>query len=204
MTVLFPIVEGHGDVRALPILMRRLLHEIFFRFSCSIAEPYRLSRPKILDFGDDLLKAVRLGESKIANGTNQGGIIILADADDDCPADAHQCFEKFRNDNRLRFEVGFVLAKREYESWFISGAEFLRAHSSVNEGAQSHPNPEAIRDAKGYFEREILLPNVKYAETVDQEKFSALIDLKQTHKTCRSFRKLQAEVDRLTIELDLI
>ncbi|WP_140847812.1 DUF4276 family protein [Paracoccus sp. FO-3] len=195
MSLIFPIVEGHGEVDAVPLLVRRVLHEELLIFDCSIITPYRLPRSKIGKFDDDLLKAVQFGGLKIAGGA--GGVMIVADADDDCPAEMHGRFIEFCNQNGFNFPVSFVLANREYEAWFIACGENMRAHEWVRNDAPSHDQAETIRGAKGFFDREILIEGRTYSETVDQSKFTAQIDLSVVRGRCRSFRKLLAEVERL-------
>ena len=68
MNLLFPIVEGHGEVGALPVLIRRIAHERLERFDFNVAKPFRMPRSKIVQFGHDLKKALRLGEAKIVAG----------------------------------------------------------------------------------------------------------------------------------------
>lgn len=122
----------------------------------------------------------------------------MVDADDNCPADLQQTFLNFLNELDLGVSVGFIASNREYEAWFIACGEQLRLHKMVRGDALSHPEPETVRDAKGHFNRYILLDEYDYSETIEQEKFSAQIDLQTVHAACRSFRKLHKEVDRLT------
>lgn len=198
MASIFPIVEGHGEVSAVPLLIRRILHEEFGNFGCSILAPYRLARSKICKFDVDLEKAVRLGGLKLAD--EAGGVVIIADADDDCPADLQEKFMDFYNEHGFNFPVSFILANKEYEAWMIACGENMRNHGWVRDDAPSHDNPENIRDAKGFFCREILVEEKIYSETVDQIKFTAQIDLRVTFEKCRSFRKFVKEIGDLSAE----
>ncbi|MET3601974.1 DUF4276 family protein [Martelella mangrovi] len=197
MSTIFPIVEGHGEVEAVPLLLRKILHERLNLFDIKIAQPYRMPRSKISKFGPDLLKAIKLGHLKLSAEDTNGMILILADADDDCPSDMHEKFTQFLGLNEFGHLVSFVLANREYEAWLIACGESMRGHQSVRPDAPSHPNPESIRGAKEYFEKEILLENTSYSETVDQVKFSAQIHLEIVYEKCRSFRKLVSELEKI-------
>lgn len=58
---------------------------------------------------------------------------------------------------------------------------------------------ETPRDAKGWLrERK---SDRTYGETTDQAAFSAIMDLAQAHKRCRSFRKLCSEWDSQLAQL---
>lgn len=195
MSLIFPIIEGHGEVEAVPLLIRKILHEELQIYDCNISNPYRIPRSKIGQFGADLERAVKFGGLKLEG--EPGGIIILADADDDCPVEMHERFIEFYRDMAFEFPVSFVLANREYEAWMIACGESMRGHASVKNDAPSHEHPENIRGAKGYFEREILKEGITYSETVDQVKFTSKIDLALARERCRSFRKFVSEVGRL-------
>ncbi|MGR3641492.1 DUF4276 family protein [Alterinioella nitratireducens] len=196
MGFIFPIVEGHGEVNAVPLLLRRILHEELHVFDFGIHSAYRLPRSRIGRFDEHLEKAVRFGGMKL--GESVGGVIIIADSDDDCPVEMHDTFIEFCNFRDFQFPVAFVLAQREYEAWLISCGEEMRAHDSIRDDAPSHDQPEEIGGAKGFFGRRILEEGRCYSETVDQAKFTALLNLDTVKAKCRSFRKLVAEISRLT------
>jgi Domain of unknown function (DUF4276) len=187
-----PVVEGHGERTAFPILIRRLAQEEFGYYDLTIAPAHRLPRGR-LDKGYDLEKAAELARRRIAQHGRHGAIVLLMDADDDCAA---QLAPSLRS--RLRAAVGavplsVVLATREYEAWFLAAAQSLRTSGRVSPTAMPPPNPEAIRGAKEYLEREILNPGATYSETVDQEAFTAIMSLKEAN-ACRSFRKLYKDI----------
>lgn len=83
--VIFPIVEGHGDVSAVPELLRRLAFEEFGNYGLRVLRPFRLPRGEIVA-NNELERAVELGARKLAEEGDRGGIFVLLDADDDCPA----------------------------------------------------------------------------------------------------------------------
>lgn len=93
--------------------------------------------------------------------------------------------------------VRFVSAKMEYEAWFIACAEHMRTHRTGRDDAVSPPYPEKIRDAKGYFSREILVESMNYSETVGQAKYYSIIGIKCVYNKCRSFKKIYKEIDAI-------
>ncbi len=87
MVAIYPIVEGHGEVKAVPVLLRRIAWEIRQRHDVEVLAPHQLPRGRMLA-GDmpDLERAVELGAGKIAQTGGAGAIMVLLDANDDCPA----------------------------------------------------------------------------------------------------------------------
>lgn len=75
------IVEGHGDVAAFPVLLRRLVlaAEVW---EVEVGKPIRRPRSRLVD-ETGVRQAVRLA----ALQTDCGAVLILLDGDDDCPAD---------------------------------------------------------------------------------------------------------------------
>ncbi len=197
MHYIFPIVEGHGEVTAVPEIIRRISFEREYPISCSVLTPYRLPRGKITQFGDVLDNVIRFGEAKIRSADGIGGVLVIIDSDDDCPLSLYSRFVSFKNKRTFLVPVSFVSPKMEYEAWFISCAEHMRTHKTVRDDAESHPNPENVRDAKGYFNREILIDSVNYSETVDQVKYSSILDINCVYNKCRSFRKICKEIDEI-------
>ena len=76
-----PIVEGHGDVAALPILLRRLVNEAEI-WAADIGRPIRRPRSRLVK-EEEIQRAVRLALLQ----PDCGAVLILFDGDDDCPAD---------------------------------------------------------------------------------------------------------------------
>jgi hypothetical protein len=187
--ILYPTVEGHGEVVALPILLRRL-SESLGRFDVQILRPHRIPRGRILH-GTDLQRAAEIGRRRIREYEQAGAIMLVMDADEDCAANLAQNLR-----DRLQQVVGemvrVVLAVREYEAWLIAAARSLRASGRVVESAQPPHNPEGLRGAKEYLRRRLLARGV-YIETVDQPALTALMSLDEA-RACRSFEKLYRDV----------
>lgn len=162
------IVEGHGDCAAVPVLLRRLCAEA--GAVVEIPRPIRIPKSKLVK-ADELRRAMQLA-AKLADAGD--GILILVDADDDCPArlgpQLLACARSERPDRR----VAVVLAQREFEAWFAAAARSL-----------------VVADAKGWLARAI---GNSYSETVDQPAFAALFDLDEAASRCASFAKLRKEV----------
>lgn len=161
-----PIVEGHGEVSAVPVLLRRLRDEAG-AFGLDVNAPIRRKRSDLVAEGG-VRKAVRLAllqpECK--------AVLILFDSDDDCPKDLAPQIEGWARSEAGTVPCVVVLAHREYEAWFLATMESLRGKKGILQDAVSHPQPETPRDAKGYLEQQ-MAPGRSYSETSDQAGFTA-------------------------------
>lgn len=178
------IVEGHGDVEALPVLIRRIIVDEGVR----VEKPIRLSRGLFRD-GTEFSRMIDLAARKTQGN---GVVLILADADDDCPAEKGP--ELLAIARRIHPDTIFrvVLANREFESWFLAGADSLAGRRSLPPDLGSPENIESIRDAKGWLERR--MSSGKYTETVDQPAFASLFDMAEAERRSDSFAKLMRDI----------
>lgn len=177
-----PIVEGHGEVEALPLLLRRLGSEGGV-YSLGVNSPIRRKRSELVQEGP-LRKAVRLALLQQCSG-----ILILFDCDDDCPKTLAPDIARWARSEAGGTPCEVVIPKREYEAWFLATIESLRGKRGIRNDAVSHPSPETPRDAKGQLE-ERMLPGNSYAPTADQASLTATFDLRLAHERCRSFKRM--------------
>jgi hypothetical protein len=186
------IVEGHGEVSALPVLLRRICAWQTPECNTVLLPPIRVQRDRFLNRDDEFCRVLTLAAAK---SSNEGWILILLDADDDCPAVRGAAILQQARTKIPHRRISVVLANREYEAWFIASAPSLHGHRGFSFGADSVPqNAEGIRDAKGWVRAR--LASGTYGETTDQPSFSALMDLQQAFDRSRSFRKLCTEWQR--------
>ncbi|PPC91940.1 MAG: hypothetical protein CTY34_01925 [Methylobacter sp.] len=182
------IVEGDGEVIALPVLLRRLNEWLTPEVYVDVGYPIRVRRDRFLSKDDEFRRHLSLAAHKCGN---EGWILILFDADDDCPAELGQKILRRAQNIVPHRRISVVLANREYEAWFIAAAESLQGNRGFNFDPTKTVNPEQPRDAKGWIEA--CMTNRSYGETTDQPAFSALIDLQLAFDRSRSFRKLCSE-----------
>jgi hypothetical protein len=121
------IVEGQGDYMAAPVLIRRLASTIDPAFRVTVSEPRRISKSQLLR-PDELERSIEALARQIGRSMP---ILILVDADNDCPKKlARDLNERCRNAHG-DIKVSIVLAKAEYEAWFIAAAESFRDGPSL-------------------------------------------------------------------------
>lgn len=184
---IFCIVEGHGEVGAVPILIRRVCDALNITKYPNILHPMRVPATKLVKEGE-LERAVELGARKLGEG---GAILILIDCDDGCPAIMGPDLLRRARAVRPDRKISVVLAKREYEAWFLASAESLRGKRGIAADIVAPPSPEAIRDAKGW-----LSGFMGYSETTDQPALTAQFDL-QAARSADSFDKFYREVSAI-------
>lgn len=185
------IVEGHGETSAVPVLLRRMAIAIIGnQIELQLPPPIRIPRSKLLIPGE-LEKAIQLAAAKVAP---TGGVLILMDADDDCPATLAPDLLARARKARADLPVAVVLARKEFESWFLAGAEGFRARFRSPEDAHTSTAPEEIRGAKEWLRDR--LKSGKYSATVDQPALAAVFDMQQA-RVAPSFDKLWREMERL-------
>lgn len=182
------VVEGHGDVAALPILLRRIATELLGISHVDVRPPIRQPRQRLVKAGE-LEKAIELAARQAGP---QGLVLILLDADDDCPA-------RLGPDllDRARAQCGaiasvVVLANREYEAWFLAAALSLRGQRGLPSDLAPPPSPEAIRNAKGWLADRM----GGYQETIDQPALTAVFSLDEA-MAAPSFAKLVRDLRAL-------
>jgi uncharacterized protein DUF4276 len=178
-----PIVEGYGEVAAVPVLLRRFQDEAK-SYGFQIAKPIRRKR-------SELTTEIQVRRSvRLALGTpNCVGVLIVFDSDDDCPKHLGPTVQGWAQAEAGAIPCEVVVANREYEAWFISAIESLRGVRGVRQDATSHPAPETIRDCKGALE-DRMDADMSYSPRVDQAALTAQLDFRQAHVACRSFRRM--------------
>jgi hypothetical protein len=191
MQTVASIVEGDGEVHALPELLRRLGQWLTPDFYTEIATPIRVHRDQFLNKAPEFSRYLKLAAAKC--GEN-GWILILLDADDDCPA-THGPEILGRAQKVLPHRsISVVLANREYEAWFLAAAQSLDGQRGFRFDPADEVDPETPRDAKGRISRQMV--GGRYREVTDQPAFSGRMNLEQARTRSRSFRKLCSEWSR--------
>ena len=190
-----PIVEGHGEVEALPVLLRRLVDNAQV-WNVSIGKPIRQPRNRLVR-ETDLKRAIRLALMQ----PECSAILILFDGDDDCPAELGPIVQDWAAAEAGKKPCEVVIAHREYEAWFLAAIESLRGYRRIRADAHPHHNPELNRDAKGQLEAR-MESGVTYFETTDQASLSATFSLADAYRHSRSFRKLASAFGRLVSSMD--
>ena len=188
-----PVVEGHGEIEAVPILLRRLLFEARI-YDVEVGVPVRRRRSQLAT-EEGLTTSIAMARDQ----PNCAAILVLFDGDDDCPAQLGPTAQRWANAAARDVPCAVCIAHREYESWFLATLDSLR-HPEIRVDAGAHPQPEVPRDAKGEMSRQML--GRGYKPMTHQAKFSALFCLSDACKRSRSFRKLTTSFGQLLTDME--
>jgi len=84
----------------------------------------------------ECLKYLELASTK---ARNNGWILILLDADDDCPAELGPTIVDLARGIKPHCRMAVVLPKREYEAWFLASAGLPRWQAWIRAERARHP-----------------------------------------------------------------
>lgn len=168
-----PIVEGHGEIEAVPLLIRRIFAESGTATMPGINHPIRIKSGSFLQDESYFQRYVQLAAAKAAQAG--GEVLILLDCEDDCPADLGPRLLEKALAVRSDIPTTVVLAHREYETWFLAAADSLIGRG-LPDGVTPPPNPEAIRGAKEWLTTKM---GATYDPIIHQASFTAQFDIQQ-------------------------
>jgi hypothetical protein len=193
---LITVVEGHGEDDAVPVLLRRYL-EREQAFHVSVARPFRTKRNAVVREGE-LERTVRAAVALRRTDGEDCSLLVLLDADDDCPVTLASTLEA-RAEAVLDCPVGVVIANREAEAWLLADAEGLAEQFDCSLAAEPPIDVDGVRGAKEWLRQHLDTAN-RYSPTQDQARWFARIDLEKAEHRSRSLRKFAATVSRLVAE----
>lgn len=191
------IVEGHGECEAVPILIRRIAQTIDPAFVPKILSPLRVPASRLLKEGE-VERSVDLAARKLQG---KGGILIIVDCDweNGCPAEDGPVLLKRAAATRGDLSIAVILAKREFEAWFLAAAGSLRGEFGLPGDLESPAYPENIRGAKEWL-TDKMRPGRAYAETTDQPAFAAIFDMNSARRA-DSFNKCYRDIKNMLEQL---
>lgn len=192
MRKVLAIVEGDGDVQAVPVLLRRILqrHELF---NVQVLPPHKRGElPKVKANFERFLKAAALE-----------GVPILCILDFDCA----ECIDVLQDEQLLRAEAEELLPHlpfdvclivKEFESLFLwDEAAARQVLPQIAQGTAFPTNPEGIRPAKEWLSK-VQPSGSAYKPMVHQAKLAAAVDLDLLHEKSPSFQRLEKALLSLT------
>ncbi len=185
MKYLTTLVEGPGDVAAVPVLLRQLLRRAQ-AYEWQPAEPMKVDglgalRKRMTKFAE----ALRI---KMNAGTCHG-VLVLLDLDDGCPrAEAVALAADFAAFG-LPYPVAVVFAHREYEEWLVASLPTIAPQTPLlsNDLTRDYAM-ESKRGVKGWLTAHMPSGCI-YKETTHREEFTRHLD-PDLAQECRSFRRL--------------
>jgi hypothetical protein len=193
VSLILPIVEGHSEVGSLPVLLRRILNQRhIYEDRIAVGRPIRVQRYSVVKEG----KLERAVELAVLKGCD--AILVVLDANSDCPAELGPELLERAQQVRPDILAWVVIAKAEFESWFIGSIESLRGERGITTDAVAPERPEEIRGAKEWLSQRMDQP---YLEVDDQPSMAAQFDLGQARARCPSFDKFMRDIEEMIVVL---
>lgn len=185
------IVEGDGEIRALPKLLFRLAKQ-FSVMDLRVPPPMRVPRGRLVAVGG-IERAVSAAGQRVDTA---GGILVLLDADDDCPAKLAPVLLQRAHAARPDLPASVVLANREFEAWFLAAAASLAGKHGFPADLSAPADPERIRAAKEWLTRH-RTDGRPYRPTVDQAPLVSAFNMDHARSGSPSFDKFCREAQSL-------
>ena len=194
MPTIVPVVEGAGDVAALPGLLTRILLEKYNRADVIVAQ----GKSKVVAANGRMKLESKL-EQFLQHAHNKpecAAILVLLDADDDCPVTVANQLSQRCEQYRSICPVQVVYADRSYESWFLASLDTIRGQGDIPGTISIQTPVESINNPKQWL-TEQMPSGQAYKETAHQAPFSRLIDVELAYHNSRSFRRLCHALEQL-------
>lgn len=185
MNHLVTLVEGPGDVAAVPVLLRKLLSE---------SQHYDWQPGDVMRVGELPMLRKKLAQYAEAlrikmNGGRCHGVLVLLDLDDGCPRNEAWALAAEFAAFGLPYPVGVVFAHREYEEWLVASLPTVAPQTPLlpSDLLRNYP-AEGKRGVKEWPTAQMPYATI-YKETIHQEEFTQYLDSTLAQE-CRSFRRL--------------
>jgi hypothetical protein len=186
--IIQPIVEGPGDEKAVPVLIRRMFSEIIGCVNPKVLRPYKLDRSQMVK--EDRCKN-HLTISQLDPSVDH--VILFLDADDDCCKEIHHLITSWSRSTVYRTSFDIICIEKEFECWLLAGIESLRGIRSIALNASPPLNINQIRGAKARISG-FMPDGISYSETTDQAALTAKVSFDRITETCPSFNRLLAKL----------
>ena len=203
MPKIVPIVEGDGEVEAVPLLLGKIIAAMG-RAEIGISRPLNAGSCSNLTKPDGLERFVQ----SAALRSDCGAILVLMDADKGCPLKITQDFVARIGAMGTKHPIVVVIARCEYEAWFLASLDSIAGKSLEGRTGlppgTTYPVPdvETLVGVKGWLSRQFP-GSRKYKETLDQAPMTQLLKPALVAPRSRSFRRLQHALEEAVAAIDV-
>ncbi len=195
MPYLAPIVEGHGEVEAVPVLLQRIAQFLGVSERLTVNMPIRVKSGEFLNRPEAFGRAVTMAAAKARHA--RGAVLIMMDCDlrgeEGCAARLGP--RLLAEAQALHGDVPMIvsLAEREFESWFLAAAASLSGVEGLPDPFVPPANHGTKRDAKGILNS---LMDGRY-DPIAQRRLAQRMSLQEAAAGNRSFRRLAERLGQL-------
>jgi len=190
------IVEGFGDVQAMPTLAART--GAILGTQIHAHNPIRAGCVTAVAREGELERFLKMAASR--DGLE--AILVVLDLDDGCPGEMAASFiaryEAIKDE--IVTPVRFCFCVREFEAWFLDNLEVLKAGAPEYDWDAEFvcADGSAKRDAKGLINSAMAK---HYKEPIDQLKLTKKLELKALYQRSKSYRKFVKSLTGMDYEL---
>lgn len=201
--VIVPIVEGDGEFKAVPPLLRRVLGERHEQYNIRIQRPINSHGVGSIKKNIDRF----LGYAR--KDPECDAVLVLLDSDGDCPRCLAAELARSATELNMDVPVAIVCAHHMYEAWFIASldspsGEKIRGKLDLSENAEYEGDVESINSPKAWLKDHISRRDKSYSETKHQAALTDLIDIEHTRRRSRSFRRFCHAVEELVCGIESV
>ena len=192
------IVEGDGEVEAVPVLVTRIAAEVAPGMFVHLPRSSIVKRDHMTTSSDAISKAIAYLVPRLSK---PAGFVLILDRDDETdPSRLIDDLAAHMKACRGDCPSIVVMPDREYEAWFLASAESLRGVRGLRDDLAPPPNPDAIRGAKEWLADRAAGAR-RYGERADQAALTSHFDMAAARANSPSFARAYAEIARLLLEL---
>ncbi len=149
MTTIISVVEGDGDVAALPGLLGRILLEMYNRSDVLVAQGKTMvvNAKGRSTLENRLEKFIQYAQYR----SECDAILVLLDTDGDCPVSLAQGLLRRCEKLGLTCPIEIVCAHRCYESWFLASLDAIKGQCGIRGTAVLPQDAEDIQNPKQWL-----------------------------------------------------
>lgn len=206
MTLLVaPVVEGQTEVQCVERLLQRVWADLpGAPGRLQVLTPTRGPRDQLGNPDrPELAAKVALAATKLTQPLRRtpsarGAVLVLFDADDDCPAQlGPRLLAAARGGVPPELLVACVLAKRMLENWIVAGASTLGTDHGLPDPIPPRSNFDEL-NGEAWLDAQLraVNPARKYKKTADAVGFVQKMSLAECRANSDSFAKLCRELAR--------
>ena len=199
-----PIIEGQTESKCISTLLERIWIELFHAdpSDLRVLQPNRTSRSSFVskrkpELTEKIEQAVRLLKPHLGSGAaDRGFVLILIDAEEDCPKSLAPVLLERAIETRSDAEICCVMPKRQLENWFMAAADSLQGVNGLPLNLKPPPPDPEQRSGTKWLKTELRRGNPKnsYSKTTDAIEFVRKMNLQQCRDNSPSFDKLCREL----------
>jgi hypothetical protein len=188
------IVEGQGEVNAVPSLLARVWQDLGGDY-LELLPPFRQPQGTLRK-EEGLRRAVNAAWARVcyrASPTTRQLLLLLMDSEGVCPAERAPELLGWARQARADADVICILAHHMFETWFAACASSLAGHNGLPADLSTPEDPEGrgLGLGLGWLKKQL---RRKYQEPIDQPKFVSMMDIAMRRANSPSFAKLCKEL----------